>query len=149
MRDLILASSRKIKQLPLIPVSIGLVYLWFGSLKFFSGLSPAENLAKNTIEHLTAGLILPELSIVLLAIWETLIGVLLICNIWYRFALNLAVIHIIFTFSPFLFFPDLLWTEAPFGLTLLGQYIVKNIVFLGVLLVLLSKAKGELKRDAI
>ena len=149
MRDLILASRRKIKQLPLIPVSIGLVYLWFGSLKFFTGLSPAENLAKSTIDHLTAGLLLPEISILLLAIWETLIGVLLICNIWYRFALNLAIIHIIFTFSPFVFFPDLLWTNAPFGLTLLGQYIVKNIVFLGVLLVLLWKAKGERKNNSI
>ena len=149
MRDLILASQRKIKQLPIIPVSIGLVYLWFGSLKFFTGVSPAENLAKNTIDHLTAGLLLPEVSILLLAFWETLIGILLICNIWYRFALNLALVHIIFTFSPFLFFPELLWTDAPFGLTLLGQYIVKNIVFLGVLLVLLWKAKGELKTEKI
>ena len=149
MRDLILASRQKIRQIPLIPVSIGLVYLWFGSLKFFSGVSPAENLAKDTIEHLTGGLILPEISILLLAIWETLIGILLICNFWYRFALNLALIHILFTFSPFLFFPDLLWTDAPFGLTLLGQYIIKNIVFLGVLLVLLWKAKAELKSDVI
>ena len=149
MRDLILASRRKIKQLPIIPVSIGLVYLWFGSLKFFTGVSPAENLAKNTIDHLTAGLLLPEVSILLLAFWETLIGILLICNIWYRFALNLTLVHIIFTFSPFLFFPELLWTDAPFGLTLLGQYIVKNIVFLGVLLVLLWKAKGELKTEEI
>ena len=149
MREILLASKRKFKQLPLIPVSIGLVYFWFGSLKFFSGLSPAENLAKDTIDHLTAGLILPEISILLLALWETLIGVLLIGNIWYRFALNLALVHILFTFSPFLFFPDLLWTDAPFGLTLLGQYIIKNIVFLGVLLVLLWKARGELKADVI
>ena len=149
MREILLASKRKFKQLPLIPVSIGLVYFWFGSLKFFSGLSPAENLAKDTIDHLTAGLILPEISILLLALWETLIGVLLIGNIWYRFALNLALVHILFTFSPFLFFPDLLWTDAPFGLTLLGQYIIKNIVFLGVLLVLLWKARGELKPDVI
>ena len=149
MREILLASKRKFKQLPLIPVSIGLVYFWFGSLKFFSGLSPAENLAKDTIDHLTAGLILPEISILLLALWETLIGVLLIGNIWYRFALNLALVHILFTFSPFLFFPDLLWTDAPFGLTLLGQYIIKNIVFLGVLMVLLWKARGELKPDVI
>ena len=149
MREILLASKRKFKQLPLIPVSIGLVYLWFGSLKFFSGVSPAENLAKDTIDHLTAGLIMPEISILMLAIWETVIGVLLIGNIWYRFALNLAVVHILFTFSPFLFFPDLLWTDAPFGLTLLGQYIIKNIVFLGVLLVLLWKARGELKSDVI
>ena len=143
MRQLILDSRQRIKQLPIIPISIGLVYLWFGSLKFFSGVSPAEDLAKNTIEHLTAGILVPETSIVLLAIWETLIGVLLISNIWYRFALNLALVHILFTFSPFFFFPDLMWTDAPLGLTLLGQYIIKNIVFLGVLLVLLWKTREE------
>ena len=128
---------------PIVPVSIGLIYLWFGALKFFTGVSPAETLAKNTIDHLTAGLLMPEVSIYLLAIWETLIGFFLIFNLWYRLALKLAFIHIIFTFSPFLFFPELVWTEVPFGLTLLGQYIVKNIVILGILLVLLWKDKFQ------
>ncbi|MGB5693517.1 MAG: doxx family protein [Flavobacteriaceae bacterium] len=122
-----------------MPISIGLVYLWFGSLKFFSGVSPAEQLAKNTITHLTAGLILPELSILLLAIWETGIGVLLIFNLWNRMALHLALVHILFTFSPFIFFSDLMWTDATPGLTLLGQYIVKNIIILCMLVVLLWK----------
>ena len=126
-----------------VPVSIGLIYLWFGALKFFTGVSPAEALAKNTIDHLTAGLLMPEVSIYLLAIWETMIGIFLIFNLWYRFALKLAFVHIIFTFSPFLFFPELVWTEVPFGLTLLGQYIVKNIVILGILLVLLWKDKFQ------
>ena len=141
MKALILRYSRRMASYSLVPVSIGLIYLWFGTLKFFTGMSPAETLAKNTIDQLTAGLLMPEVSIYLLAIWETLIGILLIFNLWYRFALKLAFIHILFTFSPFFFFPDLVWTELPFGLTLLGQYIVKNIVILGILLVLLWKDK--------
>ena len=145
MKELLLVYRKRVTQLPILPVSIGLVYLWFGSLKFFAGVSPAEQLAKDTITHLTAGLIVPEVSIVLLAIWETLIGVLLIFSLWQRFALNLALVHILLTFSPFLFFPELLWTEAPFGLTLLGQYIIKNIIILGVLLVLLWKSRGDIK----
>ena len=149
MREIILASKKRIKQLPLIPLSIGLVYLWFGSLKFFAGVSPAENLAKDTIHHLTAGLLTAEMSIFLLAIWETLIGVMLIFNIRYRLALNLALVHIVLTFSPFIFFPDLLWTDAPFGLTLLGQYIVKNIVFLGVFLVLLWQSRSGQKAEKV
>ena len=149
MREIILASKKRIKQLSLIPLSIGLVYLWFGSLKFFAGVSPAENLAKDTIHNLTLGLLTPEMSILLLAVWETLIGVMLIFNIRYRLALNLALVHIVLTFSPFIFFPDLLWTDAPFGLTLLGQYIIKNIVFLGVLLVLLWKARSGQKAETV
>lgn len=143
MKTLILEYSRRMARYSVVPVSIGLIYLWFGALKFFSGVSPAEALAKNTIDQLTAGLLMPETSIFLLAIWETLIGVLLIFNLFYRIALKLAFVHIIFTFSPFLFFPELIWTEIPFGLTLLGQYIVKNIVILGILLVLLWKDKLE------
>ena len=141
MKALLLIYGRKMARFSIVPVSIGLVYLWFGSLKFFSGLSPAETLAKNTIHHLTAGILLPDLSIYLLALWETAIGILLIFNLWYRFALKLAFVHIIFTFSPFIFFPDLLWSDIPFGLTLLGQYIVKNIIILGILLVLLWRDK--------
>ena len=139
MKEILLFSKRKISQISIIPISIGLVYLWFGSLKFFTGVSPAEDLAKNTITYLTAGLILPELSILLLAIWETAIGVLLIFNLWNRLALHLALVHILLTFSPFIFFSDLLWTDAPFGLTLLGQYIVKNIIILCVLVGMLWK----------
>lgn len=141
MREYLLVYQKKMARLPIIPISIGLVYLWFGSLKFFTGVSPAEKLAQDTIYQLTLGLLTPEISIILLAIWETLIGVLLIFNIGYRFALNIAVIHILFTFSPFIFFPEILWTDAPFGLTLLGQYIVKNVIILGVLIVLLWKSR--------
>ncbi len=141
MKALILLYGRKMARFSIVPVSIGLVYLWFGALKFFSGVSPAETLAKNTIHHLTAGILLPDLSIYLLALWETAIGILLIFNLWYRFALKLAFVHFIFTFSPFLFFPDLMWSDIPFGLTLLGQYIVKNIIILGILLVLLWRDK--------
>ncbi len=143
MKDLLLTYRTKMSRLSIIPVSIGLVYLWFGALKFFTGLSPAEQLAKDTIDRLTIGLIQPDVSIILLALWETSIGILLILNLYYRFALNIAVIHILFTFSPFFFFPELLWTDAPFGLTLLGQYIVKNIIILGVLLVLLWKERRQ------
>lgn len=143
MKELLLEYRNRIVRIPVIPVSIGLVYLWFGSLKFFTGLSPAEKLAQDTIDQLTYGVFEPEVSILLLAIWECLIGVLLIFKKWYGFALKIALVHIVLTFLPFLFFPELTFTEAPFGLTLLGQYIVKNIVFLGALMVLLWKLRQE------
>ncbi len=130
---------RKLK-VNLIWVSIGIVYLWFGMLKFFVGVSPAEDLAKATIDQLTFGILTPEISIILLAIWETSIGLLLISHLFIKFALKLALVHIILTFLPFLFFPDLVFTQAPLGLTLLGQYIIKNVIILGVLIVLLKES---------
>jgi hypothetical protein len=50
----------------ILAISIGLVYLWFGGLKYFPHLSPAENLAKNTIYMLTFGNIPSNVSIILL-----------------------------------------------------------------------------------
>jgi len=123
----------------LISVTIGIVYLWFGTLKFFAGASPAGDLAKATIDQLTFGVMAPGFSISLLAIWETLIGLFLIGGIFEKFALKLALVHILLTFLPFLFFPELIFAHAPFELGLLGQYIVKNLIILGVLIVLLKE----------
>ena len=140
MKELVARLVHRKTKINLICVSIGIVYLWFGMLKFFVGISPAEDLAKATIEQLTFGILTPELSIILLAIWETLIGLLLIGHLFVKFALKLALIHIVLTFLPFLFFPDLVFTQAPFSLTLLGQYIIKNVIILGVLIVLLKES---------
>src|SRR5262245_9813615 len=54
----------------ILRVSLGLVFLWFGGLKFFPGLSPAQDLATRTIDVLSFGLVPPSVSIVGLAAWE-------------------------------------------------------------------------------
>jgi hypothetical protein len=41
----------------LLRISIGIIYLWFGALKYVPQLSPADQLAKDTIHVLTFGLI--------------------------------------------------------------------------------------------
>lgn len=143
MKEMVLRLGNwaSIKCLPC--VCIGIVYLWFGMLKFFPGLSPAETIALDTISELSLGLIMPNISIVLLAIWETAIGFLLIVGLFNRVALNLAIVHMVLTFTPFLFFPELTFTKAPFGLTLLGQYIVKNIVFLAIMIFMLARERSK------
>ncbi|MFK5971792.1 MAG: doxx family protein [Flavobacteriaceae bacterium] len=134
MRQLAKVITKKMASNNGVLISIGIVYLWFGGLKFFTGVSPAEALAINTIDYLFLGKIPSDISIVLLAIWETVIGLFLIGNLFRKFTLLLALVHIVLTFTPFLFSPELTFTEAPFGLTILGQYIVKNIIILAVLL---------------
>lgn len=146
MKEMVLRLGNRISINCLPCIGIGIVYLWFGALKFFPGVSPAETIALDTISELSFGLISPNISIILLAVWETAIGVLLITGIFNRTALYLAVIHMVLTFTPFLFFPELTFTDAPFGLTLLGQYIVKNIVFLAILVFLLSKEQRKERR---
>jgi len=60
--------------IPLIRTSLGLVFLWFGALKFFPGMSPAEQLAGRTIATLTRDALTPQGSVPILATWECLIG---------------------------------------------------------------------------
>jgi uncharacterized membrane protein YphA (DoxX/SURF4 family) len=45
-------------------ISIGIVFLWFGVLKFFPGLSPGEDLAIQTMKKLSFGLIPGNILIV-------------------------------------------------------------------------------------
>lgn len=118
------------KMVRIIQIAIGINFLWFGMLKMFPGMSPAESLAIMTIEKLTFGLIAPHISIKLLAIWELLIGVGFISGIYTKFFVRIFMLHMILTFTPLFLFPELCFTVAPFGLTIVGQYIIKNLVFL-------------------
>ena len=125
--------------LRLLAISLGFCYFWFGFLKFFPGASPAENLAKETISMLTLGIIPDSLSILLLAIWETAIGILFLANYIKKPVLIMALIHIFLTFSPLFLLPDLAFNDAFYLPTLLGQYVAKNVVFISGFLILLKE----------
>lgn len=137
-------SSRR--WLIILRISIGIIYLWFGALKFFPGVSPAEELAKETIHRLTFRLISPDLSLLLLALWETAIGVLLILGLYPRVVVRIVLVHMVCTFAPLFLLPGISFTSAPFALTLVGQYIIKNIVIISALFVIdgFSKKPQEL-----
>lgn len=109
-------------------LSIGIIFIWFGLLKFFPGYSPAEDLAINTINRLTSNLIPEPININLLAIWECGVGLLLIFGLWRKYILGLLLLHMICTFTPLFFFPELSFKTIPYGFTLVGQYIMKNII---------------------
>ena len=125
----------------LLALSIGLVYLWFGTLKFFPSLSLAENLAKNTLHELSFGLFPDTFSIISLAILEVGIGIFLILNIYRKVVVGAALFHMVFTFAPLVLFPSESFKELPFVPTLLGQYIGKNFVIMAALISLSKKEK--------
>lgn len=125
--------------------AVGIVYMWFGMLKFFPGVSPAETLAAETIGQLTFNLIPSYISIQLLATWETGVGAMLILNKLHRISIPLALIHITLTFTPLFLLPELVFTGNPIFLTLPGQYIAKNIIIVSVLAYLWKEYKLELR----
>jgi len=129
----------QIRKNSFLAISIGIVYLWFGFLKFFPDMSPAEGLAKDTIDSILFGFIPSNVSIILLAIMEVTIGIFLLLNIFRKKIILLALIHIVCTFTPLFLFTEASFTNSPFALTLLGQYIVKNIIIVSALLSLFKE----------
>lgn len=126
----------------LLRISMGIIFLWFGALKFFPGLSPAAELATRTIERLTFGLVAPEVSILLLAVWESLIGLGFISGYFMRATLLLLFFQMLGTITPVFFFPQEVFAIFPYAPTLEGQYIIKNLVLISAGLVIGATVRG-------
>lgn len=118
-------------------VGLGVIFLWFGALKFFPGMSPAEELVKNTVYFMN-----PDTFIPILATWEVLIGIGLIAGKFMRITLLLLFLQMPGTALPLVVMPDIVWETFPFGLTLEGQYIIKNLVLVSAALVLGATVRG-------
>jgi uncharacterized membrane protein YkgB len=121
----------------LLRISMGVVFLWFGALKLFPALSPAEDLIRQSITFLPMSLFLP-----FLAVWEMAIGLGFITGKYMRFTILLLFLQMPGTISPVFLRPDLVFTQFPFGLTLEGQYIVKNLVLISAALVIGATVRG-------
>jgi uncharacterized membrane protein YphA (DoxX/SURF4 family) len=126
----------------LLRVSVGIVFLWFGLLKFFPSASPAEDLAARTIATLTFGLVQPALSLPVLAAWEVLIGLGLLTGLFMRITILLLLVQMLGTITPLFLFPAETWTTFPIAPTLEGQYIIKNLVLVSAALVIGSQVRG-------
>ena len=126
----------------LLRVCLGIIFFWFGVLKFFPNLSPAQDLATRTIDILTFGIIPQNVSIFILAIWECLIGLGLIVGVFMRVTLLLLFLQMLGTITPIFFFPHEVFTRIPYATTLEGQYIIKNLVLISAGLVIGATVRG-------
>jgi uncharacterized membrane protein YkgB len=121
----------------LLRIAIGLVFVWFGGLKLLPGLSPAEGLVRATMPFVPGELFVP-----LLGIWELLIGLGFLTGRFLRATILLLFLQMPGTFLPVLLLPDQVFTSFPFGLTLEGQYIFKNLVLISGALVVGATVRG-------
>jgi len=94
------------------------------------GLSPAEPLVRATVF-----LVLPDLFVSVLGIWEGLIGICLLYRPLIRLGLLLPFLQLPGTFLPMVVLPGVVFETFPYALTTEGQYIVKNLVIIGAALV--------------
>jgi uncharacterized membrane protein YphA (DoxX/SURF4 family) len=123
-------------------ISLGIIFFWFGFLKFFHGVSSAESIATKTISVLTFGLIEPSVSLIILAVWETLIGLGLLFNKFLREILFLLFLQMLGTITPLFFFPAETFKIFPFVPTLEGQYIIKNLILISAGLAIGATVRG-------
>jgi uncharacterized membrane protein YkgB len=126
----------------LLRISLGIIFFWFGFLKFFPDLSPAQELATRTIEDLTFGVVQPSFSRPVLATWECLIGLGLLSKKFLRATLFLLFVQMAGTITPLFLYPSEAFIHFPYAPTLEGQYIVKNLVLVSAALVIGSTVRG-------
>jgi putative oxidoreductase len=121
-------------------ISLGLIILGFGALKYFPGASPAEPLVIRTVDALTFGLISGTPAVVTTAVVESLIGLTLITGIGLRVGLVALAGALLGWMSPLLLFPGDLF---PGGLpTLEAQYVLKDLVLGAAAAVVASRVLG-------
>lgn len=126
----------------LLRLSLGVVFFWFGVLKFFPGVSVAQALATHTISVLSFGLVPPAVSLPLLATWECAIGLGLLSGCFLQLTVLLLLAQMAGTFLPLLFFPRETFNVFPLVPTLEGQYIIKNLVLVSAGLVIGAASRG-------
>lgn len=123
-------------------LALGIVFIWFGALKMIGELSPAYDLVAATIYWLT-----PEIIIPLIGLWEVAIGVAFLFPPLTRVALLLLIPQMPATFLPLVLLPAVTFTVVPWGLTLEGQYIVKNLVIIACALIIGGTALRKDRTD--
>jgi len=125
----------------ILRIGLGVVFVWFGALKLFPGVSSAEDLVRNTIFFFDPDIFLP-----ILALWEVLIGIGfligLFTNKFQRVTILLLFLQMFGTVLPLFLLPNVTWKTPLLVPTLEGQYIIKNLVIIGSALVLGATVRG-------
>ncbi|HZC72580.1 MAG TPA: DoxX family membrane protein [Jatrophihabitans sp.] len=125
----------------ILRVSLGLVIVGFGVLKFFPGVSPAQPLVTHAVDMLTFGVVSGQAAMVATATVECFVGLTLVTGRLLRLGVLLLAGCVLGWMSPLVLFPGDLFANG--GPTLAAQYILKDIVLGAAGLVVAIKAFKE------
>ena len=122
--------------LPLLRVSLAIVFVWFGALKIFD-VTPVTELVANTVYWFDPAWVVPALGLA-----EVVVGVGLLVNRGLRVVLALFLGQMVGTFLVLVVQPDVAFTDGnPLLLTTEGEFVVKNLVLLSAGLVVGSTVR--------
>jgi uncharacterized membrane protein YphA (DoxX/SURF4 family) len=126
---------------PALRLSLGVVFIWFGLLKPL-GISAAEPLVLATVRWLPVGD--PEVWVAVIGWWEVAIGVGFLVPGAARVAIALLALQMVGTFLPLVALPDVAFQpgRVPYGPSMEGQYIIKNLLIISAALVVGGTVRG-------
>ena len=125
--------------IPVLRVSIGLIFVAFALPKVVPGASPVEGLVIRTVETLSFGLVQGHLALGMVAALELFIGVTLIVGRLVPLGLVALLGASAGFFAPLVLFPGDMFGN---GITLEAQYIVKDIVLVAAAFVIGAASLG-------
>ncbi len=123
---------------PFARISLFVVYFWFGILKILA-TSPANPLVAALL-HQTLPFLTFQMFIVFFSLYEMLIGILFLFPKFDRLTFLLFALHMVTTFLPLIFLPTVTW-QGFMTPTLEGQYIIKNLVLIGLAMAIAGNLK--------
>ena len=117
-----------------VRISFGIIFIWFGILKPL-GISSAESLVLATVPWLPV--FEGETWVTIIGWWEVLIGVAFLFKRTIRIAIGLLALQMVGTFLPLVMLPEITFQSGyfPYGPTMEGQYIIKNLMIISAALV--------------
>jgi len=132
---------------PALRLSLGVVFIWFGLLKPL-GISAAEPLVLATVRWLPVGD--PAVWVAVIGWWEVAIGVGFLVPGGARIAIALLALQMVGTFLPLVVLPDVAFQSGrvPYGPSMEGQYIIKNLLIISAALVVGGTVRGGAGRSA-
>jgi putative oxidoreductase len=123
--------------LPLLRMSLGLVFVWFGLLKVV-GQTPVADLVANTVYWLD-----PSWFVPMLGAFEVVVGLGLLLGRALRLVLALFALQMLGTLLVLIVQPEIAFQDSnPLLLTTEGEFVVKNLVLLSAGLMIGSRLKG-------
>ncbi|MEX1207324.1 MAG: DUF417 family protein [Acidimicrobiia bacterium] len=124
--------------LPVLRVSLGIVFVWFGALKVF-GVTPVFDLVAATVYWVDPDWFVPALGVA-----EILIGIGLIGGWLLRWVLLAFVAQMVGTALVFVTLPEVAFHDNnPLKLTVEGEFVIKNLVLLAAGLVVGASIKPQ------
>lgn len=123
--------------IPLLRVTLAIVFIWFGVLKLI-GRSPVAELVAQTVYWLPPATVVPWLGL-----WEVVVGVGLLFRVALRMTLLLFWLQMAGTFLVLVLRPDIAFQGSnPIFLTTEGEFVVKNLVLIAAGIVVGSTVEG-------